>query len=95
MNKYEIVFIVKADLEEKVIKDLSKSYEKLLTDLKSKITNSKDLGQKKLAYPIEKNVRGYYFLLNVEAKPEAIKEFDRNARIDENIIRHLIINEEE
>lgn len=95
MNKYEIIFIVKADLEEKLIKDISKSYEKLLADLKAKITNSKDLGQKKLAYPIEKNVRGYYFLLNVEAKPEAIKEFDRNARIDENIIRHLIINEEE
>lgn len=95
MNKYEIIFIVKADLEEKLIKDISKSYEKLLTDLKAKITNSKDLGQKKLAYPIEKNVRGYYFLLNVEAKPEAIKEFDRNARIDENLIRHLIINEEE
>ena len=60
-----------------------------------KILNSKDLGQKKLAYEIEKQVRGYYHLLNVECESKAVKEFDRKALIDERILRHLIIKEEE
>lgn len=95
MNKYEIMFIIKADLDEKTIKDVEKSFEKVLTDMKSKIVNSKDMGQRKLAYPIKDHVRGFYFLLNVEASPAAVKEFDRKARIDDNILRHLIIREEE
>ncbi len=95
MNKYEIMFIVKADLSEDEEKATVKSFEKVLTDMGAKIVNSKDLGQKKLAYEIKKQVRGYYHLLNVECDSKAVKEFDRKALIDEKIIRHLIIKEEE
>ncbi|MCI6350070.1 MAG: 30S ribosomal protein S6 [Tenericutes bacterium] len=95
MNKYEIMFIVKADLSEDEEKATVKSFEKVLTDMGAKIINSKDLGQKKLAYEIKKQVRGYYHLLNVECDSKAVKEFDRKALIDEKIIRHLIIKEEE
>ena len=95
MNKYEIMFIVKADLSEDEEKATVKSFEKVLTDMGAKIINSKDLGQKKLAYEIKKQVRGYYHLLNVECDSKAVKEFDRKALIDEKIVRHLIIKEEE
>ncbi|MBQ4263338.1 MAG: 30S ribosomal protein S6 [Bacilli bacterium] len=95
MNKYEIMFIIKAELDEKSVKETEKAMEKVLTDMKSKIVNTKDMGQRKLAYPIKKQVRGYYFVLNVEATKEAVNEFDRKAKIDENILRHLIIREEE
>ena len=70
-----------------------KTLEKVLTDHKSKITLSKELGQKEFAYEIKKFKSGYYFLYNVEAKDDAaIKEFDRVSRIDENVVRHLVIN---
>ena len=95
MNKYEIMFIVKTDTDEKTVKDTVKTFEKVLTDMKSKIINSKDMGQKKLAYPINNQVRGNYFVLNVEATVAAINEFDRKAKIDENILRHIVIREEE
>lgn len=95
MNKYEVMFIVKADIDEKAVKDTAKSFEKVLTDMKSKIVNSKEMGQKKLSYPIKKQVRGYYFVLNIEASAAAVKEFDRKAKIDENILRHIVIKEEE
>lgn len=95
MNKYEIMFIVKADVSEEDEKNTVKAFEKVLTDMGAKITNSKDLGQKKLAYEIKKQVRGYYHLLNVECDSKAVKEFDRKALIDEKILRHLIIKEEE
>ena len=95
MNKYEIMFIIKAELDEKSVKDTEKAMEKVLTDMKAKIVSSKDMGQKKLAYPIKKQVRGYYFLLNVESSVDAVKEFDRKIKLDENVLRHLIIREEE
>ena len=94
MTKYEIMFIVKADISEDEVKNTVTSFEKVLTSMGGKIVESKDLGQKKLAYEINKEVRGYYHLLNVECESKVVKEFDRKALIDERIIRHLIIKEE-
>ena len=95
MNKYEIMFIVRADIDEKTQKDTVSAFEKVLTDMKAKIINFKDMGQKKLAYPIKKQIRGNYYLFNVEATVQAVNEFDRKAIIDENILRFIIIREEE
>ncbi len=94
MNKYEIMFIVRADISEDEVKSTVKSFEDVLTSMGAKIESSKDLGQKKLAYEIKKQVRGVYHLLNVECDSKAVKEFDRKALIDEKILRHLIIKEE-
>ena len=93
MNKYEIMFIVKPNLEESEIKKTVKALEKTLTDTKTKITLTKELGQKEFAYEIKKFKSGYYYLYNVETSSEtAIKEFDRIASLNENVLRHLIIN---
>ena len=53
------------------------------------------MGQRELAYEIKKYKNGYYFLFVVEGSHEAIKEFDRLAGINENILRHLIIRKED
>ena len=91
MNKYEIMFIVKADLSEEEVGSTVKSFEKVLTDNGAKVTSSKDLGQKELAYEISGHKTGYYFLINIEANDaKAINEFDRLARINKDILRHLI-----
>ena len=95
MNKYEIMFIVKSDLEEKDVKDTAKTYESLLKDVKAKSVSLKDLGSKKFAQPIKKEVRGYYFLINTECNASTVNELDRRMRIDEKILRHLIVKEEE
>ena len=92
MNKYEIMFIVRADITEDEVKSTVKSFEKVLTDMGSKILESKDLGQKKLAYEIKKQVRE---LCKDFIAEDLIKEFDRKALIDEKVLRHLIIREEE
>lgn len=89
--KYEILFIVRPDLEEKAIKDTFKKFEKVLVDKKAKVLSSKELGQKELAYEINKHKTGYYFLINVEADSNAINEFDRVATLSEDIIRHIAI----
>lgn len=91
MTKYEIMFIVKATLEESQLSSITKDVQKLITDNKSKVIEFKDMGRKKLAYPINKEVSGFYYLMNVEATSEVIQEFDRKLKINENILRHLIL----
>ena len=96
MSKYEIMFIIRADIEEDARKKTVKILEKSLTDNKANITLSKELGQKEFAYVIKKMKSGYYYLYNIEAKDDkAIKEFDRVALINENVVRHLILNIED
>lgn len=95
MNKYEIMFIVKPDLEETAIKKEADSLKKVLTDKKVKMIEEKAMGQRELAYEIKKYKNGYYFLFVVEAPAEATAEFDRLARINENILRHLIVRVED
>ncbi len=94
MTKYEIMFIVKATLDEASLGNITKEVQKLITDNKSKVIEFKDMGRKKLAYPINKEVSGFYYLMNVEATHEVIREFDRKLRINENILRHLILKKE-
>lgn len=93
MRKYEIMFIVRPDLDETSISATVKKMEKILTDNKAVITLSKELGQKDFAYEIKGFKTGFYYLYNIETKDlNAIKELDRIASIDENIVRHLILN---
>ena len=94
MTKYEIMFIVKATLDEASLAKITKEVQSLITDSKSKVIEFKDMGRKKLAYEINKEVSGFYYLMDVEATHEVIREFDRKLRINENILRHLILKKE-
>jgi len=96
MRKYEIMFIVKPDLEEGTIKEVFESMKGVLESKKAKILDTKDMGQRELAYEIKKYKNGYYFYFLIEEEnAEAINEFDRLALINENIIRHLIVRIDE
>lgn len=95
MNKYEMMFIVKTTLDEEAANKVSKTYEEIITSMKGKLTDSKNLGNKKLAYPIKKEATGYYYVFNFEATPEIVAEVDRKARIDESVLRHMIIRLDE
>jgi len=96
MRKYEIMFIVKPDLEEGTIKSVFDSMKALLEEQKANVLEVKEMGQRELAYEINKYKNGYYFYFLIEAKDaKAVKEFDRIALINENVIRHLVVKVEE
>lgn len=95
MKKYEIMFIVKATQESADVKKTAENAKTILTQEKANVTEFKELGEKKLAYPIKKEMNGYYYVMQVEANNEAITEFDRKVKLDENILRHLIIRLDE
>ncbi len=91
MRKYEIIFIVRPTLGEEDVKAVVAKFSKVLTDNGSKILEEKTVGQRELAYEIKKFKSGFYFTLVIEASnDEAIKEFDRQAKNTQDIIRHLI-----
>ena len=82
-------------MEEAEIKSVAEEMKKVLTDGKATIVEEKSMGQRELAYEVKKFNTGYYFLYVVEASSEVIDEFDRVVRINEKVIRHLIVNVEE
>ena len=95
MNKYEIMFIVRPDMEEAEIKKTAEEAKKVLTEKEATIVEEKAMGQRELAYEINKFSTGYYYLFIVEASTEAVKEFDRVARINESLLRHLVVKVED
>ena len=94
MEKYEIMFIVKNTIEDELVKKTAESLKSIITQGKGKIIEFKEMGKRKLAYPIKKELTGTYYVMKVEANHETIKEFDRKVLINENVLRHLILKEE-
>ena len=95
MSKYEIMFIVRPDMEEAEIRKTAEDMKKVLTDKKANILEEKALGQRELAYEINKFKTCYYYPFVVEAETAATKEFDRVARINESLLRHLVVKVED
>ena len=95
MNKYEMMFIVKATMESDAVKATAENIKKIATDCEGKIVEFKELGEKKLAYPIKKELNGYYFVMTVEIGKEGQAELDRRTGLDENVLRHLIVKLDE
>ena len=95
MTKYEVMFIVKSANESNEIKATAEAMKQIITDNKGNVVEFNELGEKKLAYPIKKEISGYYYVMIIEANKEAINELDRKAFINENILRHLIIKLDE
>ena len=96
MRKYEIMFIVKPDLEEIAIKQVAQDMKSVLENNNAKVLELKEMGQRDLAYEINKYKTGYYFLFTIETEDlNATKEFDRLSLINENILRYLIVKVED
>ncbi len=94
MDNYEIMFIVKNTIDDDTNKKVAESLKELITNDEGKIIDFKEMGKRKLAYPIKKELTGTYYVMLVAAKHETIKEFDRKVLINENVLRHLIIKKE-
>ena len=96
MRNYEIMFIVRPTLGEDDVKKVVKTFKDIITKNEGKVTKEENMGQREFAYEIKDFKSGYYFVFEVEAKDDkAIKEFDRLALINNDIVRHLITKVEE
>ena len=93
MNKYESVIIINPSIEEQAIKDLVTKFTDLINN-NGKVESVDERGTQKLAYPIKKKEEGYYVVINFEAKPDSIDELERNYRIEDNIMKFIVVRKE-
>ena len=91
MAFYESVVIARPELTESQIENLINSLSKIISDEKGKVVKKENWGLKSLAYKIKKNKKGHYFMLNLDSDPSALFEYERQMRINEDIIRFLTI----
>ncbi|MFZ3053062.1 MAG: 30S ribosomal protein S6, partial [Sulfuricurvum sp.] len=89
MRHYENLVIVKPTLTEEEIKNTLALVEEVITSNGGEIIGRDAMGMKKLAYPIEKNVRGYFYVMYYTVAPSAISEIERRFRINEEILRFV------
>ncbi|PAF54366.1 30S ribosomal protein S6 [Helicobacter sp. 13S00482-2] len=94
MKHYETMFIVKPTLVEEEIKSKIDFYKEVITKNGGVITTCIDMGMRNLAYEIKKSSRGYYFVIYFQANPSLILELERLYRINEDILRFIVIKYE-
>lgn len=90
-RKYELVFIMKADLGEEATAALIQKFKDVITT-NGVLENVDEWGKRRLAYPIQNQVEGYYVQLNFSAGMELPAELYRQFKITDGVIRSLIVN---
>ena len=91
MALYESVIIGRQDLTPSQFEELLEEFIKIIVSYKGIIKKRENWGVRNLAYKINKNRKGHYILLNIDSSSEAIVEFERVMRLNEDIIRFLTI----
>jgi len=91
MRHYENLVIVKPTLTEEEIKSQLAAIEDVITSNGGEIKVCNDMGIRKLAYPIEKSVRGYFYVIYFTMEPKNIAEIERRYRINEELLRFVTI----
>ena len=91
MNCYETLFVVKPTLTEEEIAAQIAKIKDVLVKVDAELLAADDMGMRRLAYPVQKNDRGYYTVLFYKANGEAIAEIERNLKINEEIIKFLTV----
>ncbi len=91
MRNYENLVIVKPTLTAEEIQASVKAIEEVITSNGGEIAATSPMGMRKLAYPIDKNERGYYHVIYSSIAPSAISEIERRFRINEDLLRFVTI----
>ena len=91
MALYESVIIGRQDLTSGQFETLLEKFIAVIQSFKGEIKKRENWGIRNLAYKINKNRKGHYMLLNIDSPPEAVQEYERLMRLDEDIIRFLTI----
>ncbi len=94
MRHYETMFIIKPTLVEEEIKAKIDFYKDAIIKNGGSIETYLDMGMRNLAYEIKKNKRGYYFVIYFKANPNLVLELERLYRINEDILRFIVIKYE-
>jgi small subunit ribosomal protein S6 len=95
-RRYEVVYIFDSTLEEPEIDQRLERFHTLLRTeaCPQPVTEVNHWGKRTLAYPIKRRETGYYVVVKFETEPEVLGEFERAIKLDEGVLRHLIVIDE-
>lgn len=95
MNKYESVIIINPKLNEDNRNKTIEKFKNIMNEFSNKKVDIENLGEKRLAYEIQKNKTGYYVVFNFYGEPNHIQELERQFRIDDNVMKFIVVMQEE
>ena len=92
-RKYEIVYIFDSALEETQVNERLERFHDLLKDdaHPTPVSDSNHWGRRTLAYPIRNKEVGYYVVTQFATAPERLPEFERALKLDDQVLRHLVV----
>ncbi|MGY3725419.1 SSU ribosomal protein S6P [Granulicatella balaenopterae] len=91
-SKYEILYIIRPNIDEAAKAELVSKFDAVLTDNGAVVVESKDWAKRRFAYEINDFREGFYHLVNITAEDSvALDEFARLAKINNDILRHMIV----
>ena len=95
-TKYEILYIIRPNIDEEAKSALIERFDAILKDNGAEVLESKDWEKRRFAYEMNGFREGIYNIVKVSSpsSASAVSEFDRLAKINEDIIRHMIVKEE-
>lgn len=94
MQRYEVVAIVLADLNEDDITALIERTQTIITDRKGVIAKIDKWGKRRLAYEIKKQRDGYYFLIDFAGDGSIVNEIERNYKIDDRVLKFMTVKKD-
>jgi small subunit ribosomal protein S6 len=91
VNRYELVYILDAALEDEARKEQISRFGGLITNNGGTVEKMDEWGKRRLAYPINFKNEGYYVMVSFTAAPEVPREMERNLQIADSVLRYQII----
>ena len=91
MNHYELVVIIHPDLDDEAIEQALTRITGWRADGGGSIDKTDKWGKRRMAYQIQKQNEGIYYLLDVTLPPTMIAELDRNLTLLEPVMRHMVV----
>lgn len=95
MRQYEVMYVLRPDLEEEKVKANVNRYSEVVTKNGGEVTNLQELGKRRLAYEIKKFREGFYVLMNFRANSDVVAEVERLMKINDDVMRFLCVREDE
>lgn len=91
---YEVVFIVRPDATPAVVESITADITKVIKEGSGDVTKTEFCGLRQFAYPVKKSKRGHYVLINSICSGPVVAEVSRKLRLNESVLRHLVVNVE-
>lgn len=94
MNKYEVMYVIDATLEDGARTDLIAHFSGIVEKNGGQIDRVDEWGKRRLAYAINYKTEGYYVLTYIQGPSELPRELERNFQINDNVLRYLVVRYE-